>query len=242
MGWEPMYGCRATIFSPSGDKILNAEDFSIQVNKVTGSDINGDSKSDIVLEGWSGGAHCCFTYWIVPLGSDPPTALEIRNKEELSFEDMDGDGRMEIETADGAFNHFDHLSYGFSPFPPVFLRMETSSLRDISKHFRSKYAERIGLFRSRLTAKQLAAFRRADPSKASLTHVEEKKAVLEIVLAHLYSGNQSAAWKALDEMWPPSDRKRIKELILETRKCGILNYVYKTCSEPYEGTLPDEKP
>jgi hypothetical protein len=33
-----------------------------------GRDVSGDRVADIVVRGWSGGAHCCFTAWVYSLG------------------------------------------------------------------------------------------------------------------------------------------------------------------------------
>jgi hypothetical protein len=46
--------------------------------------------------------------------------------------------------------------------------------------------------------------------------------VLAIVLGYLYSGREEQAWKALDEMWPSADKNRVRSLILERRKRGLM--------------------
>jgi len=48
------------------------------------------------------------------------------------------------------------------------------------------------------------------------------KRVLTIVLNYLYSGREPQAWQALDEMWPPSDKERVRGLILERQARGLL--------------------
>jgi hypothetical protein len=48
-----------------------------------------------------------------------------------------------------------------------------------------------------------------------------KECVVQIVWAYLYSGRQEQAWDALDQMWPPADRDRIRAAILSARGRGI---------------------
>ena len=48
--------------------------------------------------------------------------------------------------------------------------------------------------------------------------------VLTIVFANLYGGREQEAWKELDEMWPPTDKERIRKVILQKRAEGILRY------------------
>jgi hypothetical protein len=45
---------------------------------------------------------------------------------------------------------------------------------------------------------------------------------MTVVLNYLYSGREEQAWQALDEMWPPADATRVKQLILERRSRGLL--------------------
>jgi hypothetical protein len=42
-----------------------------------------------------------------------------------------------------------------------------------------------------------------------------------IVLGFLYGGRPQEAWMALEEMWPPNDRQRIKEAIIEKSCTGL---------------------
>ena len=49
--------------------------------------------------------------------------------------------------------------------------------------------------------------------------------VLDIVLAYLYGGRGQEAWKALDEMWPATDKPRMRQMILKARTSGILSEI-----------------
>ena len=53
-------GCRAQVFNSHHKLVFSAADwgFSIVLN---GQDVNGDGSPDLVLEGYSGGLHCCWT-------------------------------------------------------------------------------------------------------------------------------------------------------------------------------------
>lgn len=48
-----------------------------------------------------------------------------------------------------------------------------------------------------------------------------KTKVLEIVWSYLYNGRDQDAWRALADMWPPTDIERIRAAILAERSNGI---------------------
>lgn len=72
------------------------------INDLTGSDLNADGYPDLVVETYSGGAHCCFGTQVFSLR--PTTAALILKKPESNaggtFEDLDADGASEFVTYD----------------------------------------------------------------------------------------------------------------------------------------------
>lgn len=219
--------CRVRILSPAGKLIFQTsfesdDAFKVTFNQATGKDINGDGRPDLVLEGYSGGAHCCWTYWIVSLAPSPRLAGKIFNETTLRFQDLEGDGKTEIVTRDGAFDYFDGLSHAYAPMPTVVLRLEGRRLIDASARFWKEYEQQIGEARANLNPELLRRFRSGADKDAPVEDQRTKSTVLEIVLAYLYGGRPEEAWKALEEMWPADDRARIRKLIEDTRASGIL--------------------
>ena len=68
--------CRATIRSAEGKIVFEHEEWDIEMDPITGKDVNGDGYADAVLVSYSGGAHCCWTYHIVSLGRNPGLIAE----------------------------------------------------------------------------------------------------------------------------------------------------------------------
>src|ERR1700752_1731189 len=60
--------CRAYLVDRDGNQILLLEDLNVSIHQGTREDIFGDGAVSLILEAYSGGAHCCFTYRIVRLG------------------------------------------------------------------------------------------------------------------------------------------------------------------------------
>jgi hypothetical protein len=222
---EFMDECAATISSADGKTVFQAHDHGTGILSITGRDINGDGEPEAVIEGWSGGAHCCYTYWIVSLGRNRRLIARLYNEEPIQFADLKHDSGIILVTVDGRFDYFDEMCHACSPFSSVYLKLEGDQLKDVSPEFWPRYQKEIDSQRGQLTSKELADFRKEwkkDQPNEQDTFEETRQKVLGIVLAFLYGGKPEEAWKALDEMWPPGDKARMKDLILKTRGTGFV--------------------
>lgn len=220
-------GCRAEVSSPGGASVFAVEAWDISLDNKD-IDLNGDGHADLVLRGYSGGAHCCWTYWILTPSKRPALRKQIENQAHIYFEQAGHNGPILLVAQDGKFDYFDSLCHECSVFPELFLRMEGEKLVDVSSSYLSHYDDQIKAARSQLIHRPLEKFMAArNRDQMDSTGDDVKPLVLTIVLAYLYSGRDAQAWKSLDEMWPSFDRDRIKGLILKTRAEGLLRYVDK---------------
>jgi hypothetical protein len=219
--------CRAVLASADGREIFSASDVAITLSPISGASVTNDGGRSLVLEGFSGGAHCCWTYWIADVSNPARLVKEIRNQTGIAFEHQP-DGRVVMKTGDGAFDYFDDLAHVISPVPVVYLQMDGRVLKDISPQFVQAYDKNIEEMRGLLPAAQVEAFRSGQqPDRSSGQKFDDwtdvRSHVLTIVLDYLYSGREQQAWNTLDEMWPAADRERITQLIVETRAKGVLS-------------------
>src|ERR1700757_4202016 len=51
--------CNATVTDSTGRIVFQVHDHGMAIDSVTGSDLDGDGYPETVLQGYSGGAHCC---------------------------------------------------------------------------------------------------------------------------------------------------------------------------------------
>ena len=216
--------CRLKIRDSNNRPIVSEDDWSLSVLH-DDLDVDGDGTLDLVIEGYSGGAHCCWTYYIVSTGANARLLLRFENEREAGFFLNKESGRIEIGTWDGAFDYFDGLCHGCTPFPTVYLRMHDGKLIDISSEYVSVYdviiadSNRALAPEDRQTLRSLAK----NPSEAEGSSGRAAKA-LAIVFAYLYSGRKEQARKSLEELWPRFDVERVWGLIEQTRRNGILRY------------------
>ncbi|HEV7553564.1 MAG TPA: hypothetical protein VGP65_17885 [Candidatus Angelobacter sp.] len=222
-------GCRAKLIDSNKRAVFSTADWDIAYVQ-SKEDVNGDGIPDLVLEGFSGGAHCCWTYYVVSLGATPSLLKKFENERGAGFVRNKSTGRIEIATMDGAFDYFDFLSHGETPFPDVYLSLEGKLLSDISKTHVADYDLEIKKARTQLDSKTVSQFRSVatmhDLASGDFNR-HTASIVLQIVFAYLYSGRKELAHRAVKEMWPVFDQERIWKLILETRRKGILRYTAK---------------
>ncbi|MGA8012084.1 MAG: hypothetical protein WB949_06640 [Candidatus Acidiferrales bacterium] len=213
----------ATVRASAGQLIFKTLDWGMSLESISGRDINGDGEPDLVFVGYSGGAHCCWTYWIVSLGGRPGLIKKIENERTAEFKPTGPNGRIEVWTFDGAFDYFDDFSHAETVFPDVVLRIEGHSVRDVSADHRDFFDHAISNTRARLTPEVV------QKSKSFAVHSSEIRSyegdVLKIVFAYLYGGRPREAWRALDDYWPEHDVQHIKQVILHDRAYGVLRYV-----------------
>jgi hypothetical protein len=220
----PTDRCRATITSAKGTVTTAAKNWSLAVDKISGIDINGDGKTELVIDGYSGGERCCFTYTIVGLGARARVICKVESSSALTFEKQE-DGTVLIRGGDSSFDYF-LVPHEIAVIPQVVLKMQGDSLIDVSAQFQPEYDKLIEEARSHLTSADLDKFRQSRyNAKLFSDQIPTVRRVLIIVLNYLYSGREEQAWKALEELWPASDQGRIKALILERRARGLLKQV-----------------
>jgi len=225
------YRCRGTVTPPNGHRLTVAKEWAMSLDPVSGTDINGDGIREIVFDSFSGGEKCCYIYWIVSLERKPRVVREIRNQVPLVFHKR-SDGVTEIRTGEGSFDLF-FLPQSDAVIPELVLRLEGGQLTDISSEYRGEYNQRISKARSELTASDLEKFRQSRYNQNMfIDQLPTVKRVLTIVLNYLYSSREPQAWQALDEMWPPSDKERVRGLILERRARGLLGHLAPEPAHP----------
>jgi len=92
-------------------------------------DITGNSIPELLIFGWSGGAHCCYQNYIVELSNPLNILFDLDTGDNaISFEDLNGDGVMEIKTNEDIFAYW-NVSYVGSPMPSVILSLKDGKYR-----------------------------------------------------------------------------------------------------------------
>lgn len=228
------FRCRAVLTSSGGKQITIAEDWALSVDSISGGNLNADGTPDIIiLDGYTGGAQCCYTYVFVSLGRTPEVIRALHNQFPLTFE-RQGDGSTRIDAKEGVFDYF-LVPHQQAVIPQLVLQMEGSKLQDVSARFAELYDKQIEDARSQLVPADLEKFRKSNyGDRLFMDQISTVRPVLTIVLNYLYSGREEKAWQALNELWPADDVALVKSLILERRARGLFAQAVKDTPKPIE--------
>ena len=239
--------CRAAIVSGDQKTVFETYGYELELNPVSGKDVNGDDKPDVVIEAHPPKDQCCWNYYVISLGDTPGLLRQITTSVPLTFEDKLGDGKIEIWGRDNAFDGVENFAHADSPFPLVFFRMKGTNIYNVSNLFWDDYQREIAQARDGLPRSVVDDLVKTesdnpnggglgggggnpagsgDPRDPKTIRFQRAKAsVLEIALDYLYGGKGQDAWKTISEMWPPLDRQRIRQVILATRMKGLLSEI-----------------
>jgi hypothetical protein len=117
-------------YAPSGKR-----DGPLQVR-----DLNGDGEPEVLVDAYSGGAHCCAVTEILRFTGAAYSTLEaFWGNTGYDLADLDGDARPEFVAADDAFAGA-FTSYAASFFPPLVLDYDSAAkggFRDVTRGFPS---------------------------------------------------------------------------------------------------------
>jgi len=215
--------CGANVTAPNGKTVYSSRASGAEIDLVTGKDVNGDGEPEAVLVTYSGGAHCCWTYHIISLGKKPGLIREFENRDTASFEDLRGNGEVEIVIRDGTFDFGFGLDHATSVFPILVVQLRGSEFVDVSRDFWSTYEDEIQEAQENLSDGRIQEFlhRESTGDVYDLEHLRTKSSILLIVLDYLYGGKQDEAKKLLNKWWPKSSQEQTWSEIMTGYCSGV---------------------
>jgi hypothetical protein len=174
-------------------QVLVRHEWTLGLEELSGTDITGEGNPDIIIQTYSGGAHCCFDTFLYDLGTDLteiPVHASPGGNQCGRFEDLDGDGIYEFLSFDDSFA-YRYCAYAGTPVVRVVLKYEPGEGYVPASHeFAHLYTEDISVHT------QWAQRVRQGPPYSGWDNTS-KCSVLPLVLDHLYSGCPDMAWAAL---------------------------------------------
>jgi hypothetical protein len=192
----------------AGQSPVRVDMFSA-LNDLTGDDLNGDSYPDVVIETFSGGAHCCFGTQVYSLR--PDAAVLILQKPESNaggyFEDLNADGVFEFITYDDSFA-YQYCPYAAGVSVKVIMAYDPGQDRYIpaSPRFPEQYTDEITTNKQRT----LAA-----PGELGEWDSSNICAVLPLALDYLYMGQSEEAQTEFSARYSGSDANAKWDEILQ---------------------------
>jgi hypothetical protein len=180
----------------------------VELHPRSGEDMDGDGLPELVIQRYSGGAHCCFSTHVYTLAPVPePARLLMRTPDSNcpgDFEDLDEDGLPEFVTCDDLMAYA-RCPYAISPMPKVYLRAEAGlGYLPANDRFAERYAAGIEAKANALQARAANASGEGGGME-SLDAGADACEVLDVTLDLLYAGRAAEGWRFLDEHYRGAD-------------------------------------
>jgi hypothetical protein len=187
----------------------------------------GTEPKQLVVEQYSGGAHCCYSYWIYDL-SDNPRLLFDNDKygtgNQLIPFDLDGDGVFEFKHSVMAFDYF-HMSHASSVFPQAIFAYDKKAgeYRPANQRFQS-YALQ-GIEDDIKEFETLKA--QGNPDNDEIYSERYFSAVLQVTLKYIYAGKEQEAWEFFNREYTVHEGISMGKMRAEIEETLRQELVYK---------------
>lgn len=174
----------------------------------------GHGGKQLVVEQYTGGAHCCTVYRVFELGAELRTLFDGDEYgvdeigEDMKVLDIDGDGRQEFTLNVMAFDYF-MTSHAGSVFPTAVFAYDERAGRYVSSNKRfSAYLLR-GVARDVQKVKAVTR-RMTKEERATGFHGEHFSAVLEVLLKYVYAGEEQKGWSFFESNYVLGDKAEVE--------------------------------
>jgi len=161
-------------------------------------DKTGDGNPDVMLEYYSGGAHCCTTYYFIELPKSGPVAIREVGTGNAGMTPIGEDpaGGLRFETADNAWTYW-NISFAGSPMPSVILEFKDGEAKP-------NFALMKKAAPSMAVLKRKAAAARKKISNAPYTDEfgQFDEAFWGEMIDLIFTGHEKLAWDYYDMVWP----------------------------------------
>lgn len=191
----------------------------------------GGVARQLVVEQYSGGAHCCYSYWIYDLDSSSPRLLfdnaRYGTGNQLLPSDFDNDGSFEFSHSVMAFDYF-HMSHASSVFPQALFAFdkEAGEFRPVNRRLQA-YALR-GIEDDIKEFERLK--RQPEADRDDIYSERYFSAVLQVALKYIYAGKREEGWAFFNREYKTHEgisREKMRAEIEETlREEPVYKYIY----------------
>jgi len=182
----------------------------------------------LIIEQFSGGAHCCSYYWIFDLSPDFHLIYDSGEYDVgyiLRPLDLDGDRVFEFAQHILTFDYFDRLPHVYSPLPVVVFKYDKGARKYFpANHMFSTY----GLTGIEQDIRKVKEFN----EKTDFTGYDDSEGkylfmMLEVIFPYVYAGKEKEAWSFYDEEYRLKDKEEMKFKIRKRlESCPVYKYIY----------------
>ena len=176
----------------------------------------GGNGKQLVVEQYTGGAHCCTVYRVYDLGAELRALFDGDEfgideiGEDMKVLDIDGDGRYEFTQTVMAFDYF-MTSHAGSVFPTAVFAYDDTAGRYVPSN--KKFSAYLLRGVEREVRKIEESNRRTifRPARVRQTfHGEHFRSVLDVLLKYVYAGEEQKGWAFFNSHYMLKDKSEVE--------------------------------
>ena len=197
-------------------------------------DITADGVPELLLEGYSGGDHCCWISALYSMGTKIENRLIFRGSsgriDSEDIKNLDQGPAHEIRARDGSLSYFGGLSYFDSPSLPLILCYRGGRYNDCTQDFPELLDQEIQETEAKLEGEiRFLALAELNPSAVERLRASIKGLALRLYALHILAGEETRGWDKLrqilsDEdvlLWLEEHKDQVSKSIKEGRASSI---------------------
>lgn len=158
-------------------------------------DVTGDAVPDLIIEEFSGGAHCCTTYIVVQLGPTPRVLATIDARNGAFWHETDTPGVARLVGADYTWDYW-NAPHADSAAPPIILRWSRGGFRLDEDAMRTPPPDPAEV-------EALAALLNSLPESMYVERFPPSD-LWKAMLEYIHHGHERAAYALMERAWSPS--------------------------------------
>lgn len=233
---DSLYWKAALIDNDNDTVRIFSEGFHKNMTRAALVPLEAPSDCQLVIEQFSGGAHCCWSYYVYDLSEDKvrlifdssayPVGYPVR------FQDLNGDGKLEWIQTLMTFDYFLVLSHAVSPLiPAVFsLNRDSGRLEPANIRFSDFLLKASDKSRQELMNSPVIHV----PVTYNSSDIETFSRLMEYYLTLMYTGNFEKADKLFSRFYTANDRRVIRQQIhAKLMECSLfLDVTARSTEQP----------
>ena len=198
------------------DKTVFKNTYEERISDIKEYDLNNDGNKEILIEMYSGGAHCCTSLYLGKFINDKFMFMDtvFWGNSYYSVEDLNKDGKLEINGSSDMFAYA-FTNYAETKFPLLIYSFNGSKFVNVTSDYKEIINNQLEEFRQELKTNFDTGFKCMEIDEDTFnTEAGSVKTLLAVIVADYYLlGEVNKGYELVDSYYKCPDKEKYKEIL-----------------------------